>query len=286
MLIEYPVPEIGAVISGVDVKAMRDSDWWQIYQTWLERNVIVVRGQALGIEEFLAFGRRFGRVKPHRVRRTRHPDYPELTVMGVSAKEPPKGGDAVIYARGQNWHTDSAWDTEVCKATLLYALEIPSYGGDTLFANMYTAYDALPETLKKRIDGLCVEFAYGGRAREGIDLLDPEDQARAPAVHPLVRVHPETGRKSLYINPTHVIRIQGLSDAENDRLLPELYWYMMQPGAEYRHKWRVGDIVVWDNRCSIHKAAGGHPSNQPRVHWRTTVMEPLHSSATEGVAAA
>ena len=274
MNIELPVPRIDALITGVDLRTATAAEWDEVYATWLERCIIAVRGQRLTKEEFLACARRFGRVKPHRVRRTRDPQHPEITLMGVGGSRAGDKAAAYILSRGQTWHTDSAWDTEVCKATALYGMSIPSFGGDTLFASMYAAYDALPAALKARIDGLDVEFAYGGRPREGIELLEPEDQARPPAVHPLVRVHPETGRKSLYINPTHIIRIRGLSDAENERLVPELCWYMLQPGAEYRHKWQPGDFVIWDNRCAVHCAAGGAPPDEPRVHWRTTVMEP------------
>ncbi len=161
----------------------------------------------------------------------------------------------------------------MCKATQLYALEIPSYGGDTLFANMYTAYENLPDALKKRIEGLQAEFVYGGRTRQGIDLLDPEDQKRPPAVHPIARVHAETGRTSLYVNPVHITRIVGLSQSDSDALIEELFSHMVQPGAEYRHRWQAGDIVIWDNRCSIHAATGGYPLNEKRIHWRVTIME-------------
>lgn len=273
MHIDFPAPKIGAVISGVDLRTVSDQDFRRIYETWLDRNVIAVRGQQFTKAEFLACSRRFGRVKPHRVRRTRDPELPEVTLMGVGGSKTADKGAAFILTRGQTWHTDSAWDTEVCKATTLYGVEIPSFGGDTLFANMYAAYDALPQDLRDRIANLQVEFAYGGRARDGIELLEPEDQVRPPAVHSLVRRHPETGRKSLYINPSHVIRILGISDGENERLLPELYWYMLQPGAEYRHKWQAGDFVIWDNRCSVHCATGGCPPDQRRVHWRSTVMD-------------
>lgn len=291
MHIEYPAPHIGALISDVDLTTVSAGDFDRIYRTWLDRNVVAVRGQHFTKAEFLACSRRFGRVKPHRVRRTRDAAFPDMTVMGVVGSTNADKGAAFILSRGQTWHTDSAWDTEVCKATTLYGVEIPSFGGDTLFANMYSAYDALPPSLRSRIEHLQVEFAYGGRNRDGIDLLESEDQARPPAVHPLVRTHPETGRKSLYINPTHVIRILGISEEEGERLLPELYWYMLQPGAEYRHKWQAGDFVIWDNRCSVHCAAGGCPSDQRRVHWRATVMEPsgdpraTSNAAAQGLAA-
>lgn len=279
MHIDFPAANLGALITGVDLRTVSSEDFHRIYATFLERNVIAVRGQHFTKEEFLACSARFGRVKAHRVRRTRDPQHPEITLMGIGGSRTGDKGAAYILSRGQGWHTDSAWDTDVCKATALYGIEIPSFGGDTLFANSYTAYEALPAALKARLEGLQVEFGYGGRAREGIDLLEPEDRVRPPAVHPLVRVHPETGRKSLYINPTHTIRILGISEAENERLLPELYWYMLQPGAEYRHRWQADDFVIWDNRCSVHSAAGGCPPDQNRIHWRTTVMEPVAAPA-------
>jgi len=268
-------PAIGAEIGGVDVTALSGREWEAIYRTWLDCNVIVVRGQNLTMPQFLDYSRRFGTLKPHRVRRTRHPEHPEVTVMGVDARKTSGPVSASIRNRGADWHTDSPWDTEICKATQLYALAIPSSGGDTLFASMYAAYDALPGRLKARIEGLSAAFGYGGRSRQGFDLLEPEDQARPPAVHPIVRTHPESGRKSLYVNPTHILGIVGLPEAEGAALIEELLSYMLQPGAQHRHKWRVGDLVIWDNRCSVHAAAGGHPPDESRIHWRVTIMEPV-----------
>jgi alpha-ketoglutarate-dependent taurine dioxygenase len=271
MQIENAAPHIGAIVTGIDVRSLTEADWERLYQTWINRHVLIVRGQTLSKSDFLAYGRRFGRLKPHRVKVTRDPEHPEITLMGVTTGN--SASDKLVLDRGQGWHTDGPWDVEVCKATQLYALEVPSYGGDTLFASMHAAYDALPERLKMRIAPLKIEFGYGGRTRKGIERLDPEDQKAPPAVWDMVRVMPETGRKSLYVNPTHVIRILGMADTESDKLLAELYWYMLQPNAEYRHKWRAGDIVIWDNRCTVHSAAGGYPSNERRLHWRTTVMQ-------------
>jgi taurine dioxygenase len=272
MRIEKAVPQIGALVTDVDVKTLTDADWRKLYQTWLDHSVLVVRGQQLEKADYVTYSRRFGRLKPHRVKRTRDPEHPEITLMGVTTKTDAKT-DKLILNRGQGWHTDSPWDTEICKGTQLYGLEIPSYGGDTLFASMYAAYDAMPARLKDRCATLKLEFGYGGRERKGFELLDPEDQARPPAVHDIIRVHPETGKKSLYFNPYHVIRVAGWTDEESDKLFAELSWYMLQPNAEYRHKWRVGDIVIWDNRCTVHSAAGGNPADERRVHWRTTIMQ-------------
>ena len=273
MKIDKPDRRIGAIATDVDVRSLSDADWNALYRAWLDGIVLVVRGQTLTIEDFLAYSRRFGRVKAHRVRRTRHPDYPEVTVMGIGTRKADGSVDKTIYDRGGGWHTDSPWDQEICKGTQLYALAIPSSGGDTLFASMYQAYDTLPESLKKRIHGLTAEHVYGGRSRRGNSLLEPEDRNLPPAVHPIVRVHEETGRTSLYANPTHIVRIQGLPDAEGEALIAELTDHMVKTEAQYRHKWKVGDIVIWDNRCALHSATGGYPIEEKRIHWRTTIMQ-------------
>ncbi|MDI1285988.1 MAG: TauD/TfdA family dioxygenase [Reyranella sp.] len=273
MKIDRPHPKIGAIANDVDVRTLSDADWKSLYDAWLDSVVLVVRGQTLTIDDFLAYSRRFGRLKPHRVKKTRHADYPELTVMGLGTRKPDGKVDKTIYDRGGGWHTDSPWDTEICKGTQLYALAIPSIGGDTLFASMYEAYDALPDTLKKRIEGLKAEHAYGGRGRRGNELLDPEDRQRPPAVHPVVRTHEETGRKSLYANPYHILRFQGLAETESEALIDELAGHMTSTPAQYRHKWQVGDIVLWDNRCALHSATGSYPIDEKRIHWRTTIMQ-------------
>ena len=273
MKLERPDPRIGAIASEVDVRTLSEADWNALYRAWLDGIALVVRGQTLTMEEILAYSRRFGRLKPHRVRKTRHPDHPELTLMGVGTRKPDGQVDQAIYNRGGGWHTDSPWDTEICKGTQLYGIAIPSRGGDTLFASMYEAYDSLSESLKKRLEGLQAEHAYGGRARKGNDLLEPEDRLLPPAVHPVVRTHEETGRKSLYANPTHILRIQGLGDSESDKLIAELTDHMVATPAQYRHKWQKGDIVIWDNRCALHSATGGYPIEEPRIHWRVTIMQ-------------
>ena len=178
-----------------------------------------------------------------------------------------------IYRRGaEGWHTDGAYDEVPFKATQLYALAIPSTGGDTLFASGYAAYAALPASLQRRLEGRNGAFTYGGR-RKHTALLNPEDRDWTPVWHPIVRTHPETGRKSLYFDPGKIVAIEGVEPAESDALIDELTGYMIQPDAEYRHKWRVGDIVIWDNRCSYHKAAGDYPPHEDRIHWRVSIKD-------------
>jgi len=266
-------PQIGAEIHGVDVKTLDDASFAAIYRAWLDYNVIVVPGQELQIDDFLRYSRRFGIVHPHPSKSTRHPDYPEITVLGVNKFGPDGTLDLAIYRRGaEGWHTDGAYDQEPFKATQLYALAVPSTGGDTLFASMYAAYDALPQRLKHRLVGLSGAFAYGGR-RKATALLNEEDRDWKPVFHPIIRTHPETGRKALYFDPGKILRIEGVAEHESDALIEELTGSMIQPDAQYRHRWRKGDVVIWDNRCSYHKAAGDYPPEEDRIHWRVSIKE-------------
>jgi taurine dioxygenase len=265
--------QIGAEITGVDVKSMDEETFAAIYKAWLDYNVVAVRDQSLALDEFVRYSRRFGKVEPHPSKRTRHPDCPEVTVLGINKFRPDGELDMAIYRRGaEGWHTDGAYDDEPFKATQLYALAIPSRGGDTHFASMYAAYDALPDALKQRVDKLVGAYVYGGR-RKKTALLNPEDRDKKPALHRLVCTHPETGRKGLYFDPGKILRIEGLDESTSDALIDELTGYMIQPESEYRHKWRKGDIVIWDNRCSYHKAAGDYPPEEDRIHWRVSIKE-------------
>ena len=275
-------PQIGAEIRGVDVRSLDDATFAEVYRAWLDHNVVVVPGQDLTIQQFLAYSRRFGRIQPHPSKATRHPDIPEITLLGANKFDADGKLNTAIYRRGaEGWHTDGAYDAEPFKATQLYALAIPSTGGDTFFANMYAAYDALPERLKQRLDGIRGAFTYGGR-RKSQALLNQEDRDRAPVFHPIIRTHNETGRKALYFDPGKILFIEGAEAGESDALIDELTGYMIQPDAEYRHKWRVGDIVIWDNRCSVHKAAGDYPPQEDRIHWRVSIKD--HTAEAQAAA--
>jgi taurine dioxygenase len=266
-------PQIGAEILGVDVRALDDTSFAAIYRAWLDYNVVVVPAQTLEIDDFLRYSRRFGFVSPHPSKMTRHPDYPEITLLGVNKFGEDGALNMSIYRRGaEGWHTDGAYDEEPFKATQLYALAVPSRGGDTLFASMYAAYDALPSSLKRRLEGRLGAFTYGGR-RKATALLNAEDREWTPVFHPIVRIHPETGRKALYFDPGKILRIDGFDPDESDALIDELTGFMIQPEGEYRHAWRKGDIVIWDNRCSYHKAAGDYPPEEDRIHWRVSIKE-------------
>jgi taurine dioxygenase len=266
---------IGAEITGVDVKRLDAAGFEPIYRAWLDYNVIAVRDQALDIADFLSYSRRFGNVEPHPAKSTRHPDYPEITLLGTNKFRTDGTLDRSIYLRGaEGFHTDGAYDAHPFKATQLYAIAIPSRGGDTLFASMYAAYDALPLRLRQRLEGRRGAYKYGGRANKTA-LLNAEDRDKDPVFHQLLGAHPETGRRTLYFDPGKILYIEGLPAAESDALIDELAGYMIQPDGQYRHCWRKGDVVIWDNRCSYHKAAGDYPPEEDRIHWRVSIKEPV-----------
>ena len=266
-------PQIGIEVRGVDVKTLDDETFAVLYRAWLDGNILVVPDQELEIDDFLRYSRRFGVVVPHPSKMTRHPDYPEITLLGVNKFAADGTLDDKSYRRGaEGWHTDGAYDQEPFKATQLFALAVPSRGGDTFFASMYAAYDALPSRLKERLEGRIGAFTYGGR-RKAQALLNPEDRDWTPVFHPIIRTHPETGRKGLYFDPGKILRIEGVDEHESDALIDELTERMIQPEGEYRHRWRKGDIVIWDNRCSYHKAAGDYPPEEERIHWRVSIKE-------------
>ncbi|MGC2412029.1 MAG: TauD/TfdA family dioxygenase [Stellaceae bacterium] len=266
-------PQIGVEVRGVDVKTLDDKGFAPIYQAWLDYNILCVRDQELTIPDFIRYSERFGPVTPHPSKSTRHPEYPKITMLGINKFDADGKIIDAIYRRGaEGWHTDGAYNQAPFKATQLYALAVPSRGGDTLFANGYAAYDALPQRLKERLDGVIGAFSYGGKRGKSA-LLNPEDQDWTPVYHPIIRTHPETGRKSLYFDPGRICSIVGADDKEGEQLIADLAGYMIQPDAEYHHQWAKGDIVIWDNRCSYHRAAGDYPPEEDRIHWRVSIND-------------
>ena len=142
-----------------------------------------------------------------------------------------------------------------------------------LFSNSYAAYDALPVELKQKLEGRSASHIYGGRLKRQQERMEYSERGRAPANHPMTPTHPETGRKSLYFNDGQITNILGLEQAESDAIIAELAKRTASPDGDYRHQWQKGDVVLWDNRCSIHCATGDYPANERRTNWRSTVME-------------
>ncbi len=274
MKVDRLAEEIGAEITGIDVRDMSETDWQTVYQTWLDHSVLVIRDQQLELDDFYQYSLRFGPVEAHPSKSTRHPAFPKITVLGVGKFDEDGRLNLAIYGRGaDSFHTDGAYDPDPFKATQLYAIALPSRGGDTHFASMHSAYNALPQRLKDQLAGKRAAFRYGGRTARRVELLPEEDRAVPPAFHPLLRVHPETGRTSLYFDPGKILQIEGLTESESDEVIDELETYMLQPSGRYTHQWRPGDVVIWDNRSCYHKAAGDYPPEEDRIHWRVSIKE-------------
>ncbi len=271
-------PKIGAEIQGVQVKGMDDATFREVYQAFLDHIVIVIRGQDLTEQDFIDFSARFGEIKPHMTKKAHHPRYPELMLMDnrildTRTGEQTQNASPLLVRVGNVWHTDTSYEYVTAKATGMYAINVPSVGGDTLFTNMYAAYEALPASLQQKLEGRSATHIYGGRLKRQQDRLEEENKNRAPAIHPLTPVHPETGRKSLYFNDGQILNIIGLDQADSDAVIADLAQRTASANGDYRHHWQRGDVVIWDNRCSIHCATGDYPANERRTNWRSTVME-------------
>jgi taurine dioxygenase len=197
-----------------------------------------------------------------------HPEVREINIISHEVKE--KTG----RPSGANWHTDQSFRAKPSALTMLYGVEIPDTGGDTQFTNMYAAYDDLSEERKRLLEGMKVVHRYRS-TRKGTSAraLLPEEEATLPEVlHPIVRTHPETGRKALYLNRNRMDRIPGMAYSDSETLLDELVAHATQEKFQYRHKWHKNDIVIWDNRCTMHKANGDYALGARRVMHRMTTI--------------
>lgn len=262
----------GVEASGVDLSGpVASDDVARMAQAFIDRSVLVVRGQTLSPPQVLAAVRLFGEVFPQHNTRFALPEAPEIHYISNQDRFP----DGRRYIPGEGWHTDHSNDTRPPKATVLHAVRLPEQGGDTQFANMAAAYDALPDTMKQRLDGLMAIHVYQSShsARKLMSLTEAARERVPNAVlHPVVRTHPENGRKAIYINPIRIEGIVGLSHQEALPMLEELLSHATQPCFEYRHRWQPGDLVMWDNRCLLHKANGDYDMEQVRYLYRVMLQ--------------
>lgn len=262
---------MAAAVSGVDLNRLPDAATQQALIDVLHDNLVLcIRDQHLKPPAFLDAMSRFGTP----MLRKQLASTPECAKVNIiSSEDRDVLGDGKKIVNGANWHTDDSFMREPCSLTMLYGVVVPSRGGDTQFTNMYAAYDDLPAETRTRIDPLRVIHKYSSsRKLSRISTRPAEEMAAMPeATHPLVRTHPETRRKSLYLNPNRMEQIAGLDRTESDRLLDELISHATQPKYQYRHVWRQGDIVIWDNRCTMHKANADYPEGEQRLMHRVIV---------------
>ncbi|TWT15886.1 TauD/TfdA family dioxygenase [Reyranella sp. CPCC 100927] len=268
-------PAIGAEIAGVDLSRLSDAAFAAIEHAWHRRAFVLVRGQRLSDDDLLAFSRRLGELDPppnQEKGRMSPPGYPDIYVVSnvLDAKGEPIGalgaGEAV-------WHTDMSYLDAPPDASMLYALELPPTGGDTWFCAMQAAFAEMPEALNARIRGRRIKhdgtYNSGGYLRQGVTATDDPHQAPG-AWHPAVCVHPATGVPALYLGRRRNSYIEGYTRAESDALLDALWAHATQPQFTYAHRWQVGDLVLWDNRTTMHRR-DPFDSTARRVMHRTQI---------------
>ena len=266
---------LGAEICDINIaQPMSESTFGEIHQIFLEYGILLFRNQHISREQHIAFSRHFGELDRHEsLPRDRHPDYPELLL--VTNRPNPDGSPSDSRYTGRLWHSDLSYTTQPALGSLLRCFNLPEVGGDTLFCNMSMAYAALSTGMKTLIADLHGIHLSGPRkinnAETGTARAAEVMRLNPPIAQPLVRVHPETGRKALYLGQK-VKRFDGLTEAESKPLIDYLNQYATQPEFVYRHQWRENDLLVWDNRCTMHQALGDFDEAQLRHLERTTVM--------------
>jgi alpha-ketoglutarate-dependent taurine dioxygenase len=271
-------PLIGTEIRGVDLGSVDDETFRRIYDAWLEHLVLVFPARDVTDEEQIAFARRFGELEIHPSREhrsSRHPEIYRVSNVDERGKIMPQDSQSWRYMNlTWLWHTDSSFREVPSMGSVLHGIEVPPDGGDTLFANMYAVYEALPDHMKERIRSLRVVHSHDQVLSHDQKLTSAsEDYAKLPpAYHPLVRQHPVTGRRSLFLSPHTMERIEGLRENASRTLLDELIAFATQDRFVYRHQWRKHDVILWDNRCTMHAVMPYDAANHRRIMHRTTIV--------------
>lgn len=257
----------GAEVTGLDFREPVDAETRAaLNAAFAERHVLVMRDQHFTPDQYKAAARVFGALQQHDKREHHVPGHPDVYYVS---------NDEIVNGRriipGESFHTDHSNHPRPPKATMLFAVELPSRGGDTQYVNMHDAYRDLPEETRRRIDGLKAVHVYlskysprplGAITEESLRHVPP------PGIHPLVRTHPDNGRKALYLNPVRMESIEGMEDPEALALIDSLMRHATQTKYEYRHRWRPGDWVIWDNRSVMHQANADYDMSERRYLWR------------------
>jgi taurine dioxygenase len=256
-------PNIGAEIFGIDLsRPLSNQQFHEVHDALMDRLVIFFRDQTLDVEQHKAFGRRFGRLHVHPAAPSVLPDHPEILVV--------KTDEASAHIAGEDWHSDVSCDPEPPMGSILHLTEVPpDGGGDTMFANMHLAYETLSEPIRKLVDGMTAvhdgEHVYRGRYG-----VDDTGRTYPRAEHPVVRTHPVSGKKCLFVNRFFTTRIAGLRRGESDAILEMLYRHIETPEFCMRFKWRPNSVAFWDNRSVQHHALWDYYPNRRYGH-RVTI---------------
>lgn len=272
-------PALGAEVRGLDLRRPLDPDLVQtLHGAWMEHLVLVFPEQPVSDAEQIRFARHFGDLEVHHQNIIRSSSAPEIfRVSNVDENGnlmPPKHPTMAQLLTTLHWHTDSSFRQVPSMGSILHGIEVTQKpGGETCFTNMYAVYEALPEQLKRRVEGRKArhDFAYLGKLAAIKPLSREEREAMPPIWQPMVRRHPVTGRKSLYISPIYNDAVEGMPDDEAVGLIRELAEFAGRPEFVYRHRWRKHDIVMWDNRCTMHQITPYDPSERRIMHRATIV---------------
>ena len=265
---------LGAEVANGDLRVLTDDGFQAIHRAWINHQVLLFRGQRLNDTDLIAFSRRFGDLDHAPIQENGQRIANGMPEIYVVSNVIENGVEIGSLGYGEAvWHTDMSYLPAPPKASMLYALEVPPAGGDTSFVDMYAAFEALPEALRQRAMGLRVKhdgtYNSGGYVRQGVTPTD--DPRAAPGMlHPLVCTHPESGRRMLYLGRRRMAWLEGYDLAESDALLDEIWAHVAQKRFVWTHQWRVGDLVLWDNRCTMHRRDPFDASTR-RVMHRTQV---------------
>ena len=268
----------GTAIEGIDLsRPLSDAAFREVERAFWDAQVLAIKDQRLDPAQYLAFAHRFGKPEPHVVDQFHYPGFPDILILSNRTKD---GRPVGLADAGSYFHTDYSYLDVPARLTMLYSIEVPGRGGNTLFANMYAAYDDLPAHTKARIDGLVVLHHYGNRddladgSRTAASTLTAEQKDKVHWVrHRLVRTHHATGRKALYAVSGSSFEIEGMPRQEGVALLDELKAHALQDKYRLSYFYDVGDVVLWDDLSTLHSATLTDPAD-PRTLWRITVKEP------------
>jgi alpha-ketoglutarate-dependent taurine dioxygenase len=270
-------PALGAEVRGIDMRAPLDPATFRaLHNVWMEHLVVVLPAQHISDAEHVAFTRGFGEPEIFHQKIIRSNRVPEIfrvsNVDDNGILMPPDHPTVKQLALAQFWHTDSSYRTMPCIGSLLHGVETSRTGGETQFTNMYAVYEALPNSLKRQVQGRKARHNFGHlHTLASLKPLTQEEQAAMPPVwQPMVRKHPVTGRHSLYISPIYNDEVEGMGAEDAKRLIAELTEFAAQPRFVYRHRWEPDDVVIWDNRCTMHQVTP-HDPRERRVMHRTTI---------------
>jgi taurine dioxygenase len=278
LIIQSVSPHIGAEVIGADLsQPVGDNLFRELHQAWVDADgLLVVRDQQLTPEQQIAFSRHFGELATAGdnpvIQKYSLSGYPEI--FRVSNKKQADGEPLGREDAGTYWHSDGTWQTHPSKASILYGIEIPRVGGNTMFADLYQAWEALTPTMQGMLDGLKAVHTMAnasGTSFEREFTGKGEIVSSKAAVHPLVITHPDSGRRALFVNRGYTQQIVGLSHAESDALLAFLFQHSTAPELVYRHTWKPHDLVIWDNRCTAHYAIPDYKAIGDRYLHRTSV---------------